>query len=87
MAIVGLTRNKRSTGTFKNELEGIKGIGKSTATQLLKQFKSVKKIRELSEEELTASVGLSKAKIIRTYFNSIVNQSKNEGEPGLLNEA
>jgi excinuclease ABC subunit C len=73
-------RNKRSTGTFKNELEGIKGIGKSTATQLLKQFKSVKKIRELTEQELTATVGLSKAKIIRTYFNSNGDQANNEGE-------
>src|SRR6478752_5312368 len=67
---ISFHRNKRSKGTFKNELEGIKGIGKSTATQLLKQFKSVKKIRELSEEELTVSVGLAKAKIIRTYFNT-----------------
>lgn len=66
-------RNKRSKGTFKNELEGIKGIGKSTATQLLKQFKSVKRIRELNEKELSDAVGLSKAKIIRTYF---------EGEAG-----
>ncbi len=37
---------KRSRGTFKNELETIKGIGEQTATQLLKEFKSVKKIKE-----------------------------------------
>jgi excinuclease ABC subunit C len=41
-------RNKRSKGTFKNELEQIKGIGKNTAEQLLKEFKSVKRVKELS---------------------------------------
>ena len=39
-------RNKRSKGTFKNELENIKGIGEKHATQLLKDFKSVKNIKE-----------------------------------------
>ncbi|MEI9911258.1 MAG: hypothetical protein WDO71_17295 [Bacteroidota bacterium] len=39
-------RNKRSKGTFKNELEDIAGIGKATADLLLKEFKSVKNIRE-----------------------------------------
>jgi hypothetical protein len=34
----------------------------------------------LTEQELTASVGLSKAKIIRTYFNSNGDQANNEGE-------
>ncbi|MEO6404672.1 MAG: excinuclease ABC subunit UvrC, partial [Ferruginibacter sp.] len=38
-------RNKRSKGTFKNELEGINGIGKQTADILLKEMKSVKKIK------------------------------------------
>ena len=38
-------RNKRSRGTFKNELENIKGIGKQTADQLLKSFRSVKKVK------------------------------------------
>ena len=61
-------RQKRSAGTFKNELESIKGIGKNTADSLLKQFKSVKRIRELSEEELTAVVGLAKAKLIKAHF-------------------
>jgi len=63
-------RNKRSTGTFKNELEMIKGIGKNTADNLLKEFRSVKKIKELSEEELVNAVGASKAKIIRAHFNA-----------------
>ncbi|HUQ65753.1 MAG TPA: excinuclease ABC subunit UvrC [Flavitalea sp.] len=61
-------RQKRSKGTFKNELEMIHGIGKNTADALLKEFKSVKRIRELPEQELINAVGFSKAKIIREYL-------------------
>jgi excinuclease ABC subunit C len=61
-------RKKRSKGTFTNELEQIEGIGKKTADQLLKQFRSVNKIRQLSEEELTAVVGAAKARIIHAHF-------------------
>jgi len=75
---ISFHRNKRSKGTFKNELESIKGIGKSTATELLKQFKSVKKIRELSETELTAAVGLSKAKLIIKYFSTPGSEEKGD---------
>jgi excinuclease ABC subunit C len=63
-------RNKRSKGTFKNELEQIKGIGKNTAEQLLKEFKSVRRVKELSMEELTAAVGNAKATLIRNYFDT-----------------
>ncbi len=63
-------RNKRSQGTFKNELEMIKGIGKNTADQLLNQFRSVRKIKALSEEELIKAAGIAKAKLIRDHFNS-----------------
>lgn len=63
-------RNKRSKGTFKNELEEIKGIGKNTATQLLQKFRSVKNIREAGEEELEKVIGKSKAKLIIEHFNS-----------------
>lgn len=61
-------RKKRSLGTFKNELETIKGIGKNTAEQLLKEFRSVKRVKELSEEQLVQAVGSSKAKLIRAHF-------------------
>ena len=61
-------RQKRSKGTFKNELETIRGIGKNTADTLLKEFKSVKRIRELPEQELINIVGVSKARIIKEYF-------------------
>ncbi len=61
-------RNQRSRGTFVNELETIKGIGKNTADTLLKKFKSVKKIKELSIEELAEVVGNAKANSISDHF-------------------
>jgi excinuclease ABC subunit C len=67
---INFHRNQRSRGTFINELEQIKGIGKSTAEALLKQFKSVKKIKELSEEELNKAAGSAKANLILNYFKN-----------------
>lgn len=61
-------RNQRSKGTFVNELEMIKGIGKHTSEILLKKFKSVKKIKEIPFEELEKLVGKSKAAIIFAHF-------------------
>lgn len=61
-------RQKRSKGTFTNELEQIEGIGKRTADQLLKQFRSINKIRQLQEEEIAAVIGPAKAKIVHAYF-------------------
>jgi excinuclease ABC subunit C len=61
-------RQKRSKGTFTNELEQIGGIGRQTADQLLKQFRSVSRIRQLSESDLAAIVGPAKAKSIYMYF-------------------
>lgn len=65
-------RNLRSKGTFKNELEQIKGIGKATADLLLKEFKSVKNIKTKSEEELAGFIGKAKAQLVIKYFNSSV---------------
>ena len=67
---ISFHRNQRSKGTFVNELEMIKGIGKNTADNLLKKFRSVKRIKELSKEELAEVVGNSKAEIINNYFKS-----------------
>jgi excinuclease ABC subunit C len=62
-------RQLRSKGTIKNELEEIPGIGEKTATDLLQEFKSVKKIKTLTERELTRIIGASKANIVWRYFN------------------
>ncbi len=72
---IGFHRNQRSRGTFFNELELIKGIGKSTADNLLKRYKSVKNIKNLSMEELTTVVGNAKAKIIISGLNKEENQN------------
>lgn len=66
-------RQKRSKGTFKNELEDIKGIGKATAELLLKEFKSVKKIKEADAEKLEKLVGKAKAAIITRHFIKQIN--------------
>jgi excinuclease ABC subunit C len=59
-------RQKRSNATFVTELETIPGIGKKTADKLLAHFKSFKKIKEASSEELKKIVGQAAAeKIVR----------------------
>tara|TARA_R110002074_G_scaffold197610_6_gene364820 strand:- start:97705 stop:99498 length:1794 start_codon:yes stop_codon:yes gene_type:complete len=61
-------RNKRSKGAINSELEGINGVGEKTALQLLKKFKSVKRIKEATIESLGQEVGASKAKKIYESF-------------------
>jgi excinuclease ABC subunit C len=60
-------RQKRSAGTFKNSLENIPGIGKTTAQKLLTAFKSVKKIQEASLEAIANLVGEKIAQKIVEY--------------------
>ena len=62
-------RQQRSRGTFVNELENIKGIGKTSASELLKHFKSVKKIKAATFEEIAALVGATRAKLITDFFS------------------
>ena len=57
-------RKRRAKGTFKNELEEIKGIGKETANKLLKEFKSVKNIRQKDVSEISRVIGRTKAAIL-----------------------
>ena len=61
-------RKKRDKGTLATELELIDGIGKATAEKLLKYFKSVKKIREATEEELQEAVNAKQATAMIAYF-------------------
>ena len=63
-------RNQRSKGSFKNELETINGIGKQTAEQLLKQFKSVKNVKEQSLSNLSSIIGPQKAGLIFSHYHS-----------------
>lgn len=63
-------RNKRSKEFISNELEKIKGIGPLTAKKLILKFKSVKNIRELPFDLLSAEIGQKKALLISTYFKN-----------------
>lgn len=61
-------RQKRSKGTFKNGLQQIKGIGDGTANILLKTFRSINNIKQQPESELARVIGVSKAKLLKNYF-------------------
>lgn len=63
-------RNKRSKEFISNELEKIKGIGPLTAKKLILKFKSVKNIRELPFDLLSAEIGQKKALLISAYFKN-----------------
>lgn len=63
-------RDRRSKTSLVSELEGIEGIGKVTATKLLKHFKSVKKLREASLDEITQVIGRDKAQKLTQHFES-----------------
>lgn len=62
-------RNKRSKATVKTELTDIKGISYKSSQQLLWKFRSVKKIKEATEEELAEVVGKAKAKVVFEHFH------------------
>lgn len=57
-------RKLRSKGTFQTRLTELEGIGSGSAKKLLNHFRSVKKIRAATEEELAAVVGSNRAAII-----------------------
>ena len=61
-------RDKRSKHALHSELDDIKGIGPKAKEALLNKFKSVKKIKETSQEELAEVLGPHKAEILVKYF-------------------
>ena len=63
-------REKRSKHALHSELDDIKGIGPKTRDELLKAFKSVKRIREAELSALSAVIGASKAKIVFEHFHT-----------------
>lgn len=69
-------RDKRSKNQIKSELE-IPGIGPKTQEQLIKKFKSVKRIKALSLDEIAEEIGPAKAKIIFEHFNSKEEKKEN----------
>jgi excinuclease ABC subunit C len=63
-------RNRRSKNQTASALDEIPGIGAATKTLLLKEFKSVKRIREAGLEDLQKVVGPSKAEKIALFLQS-----------------
>ncbi len=67
-------RNLRSKGSITNELEQIEGVGRATIEVLLKKFKSVKKVKAASTEELVAVIGVAKASLITKFVEQQLNK-------------
>lgn len=61
-------RDKRSKRQIASELDTIKGIGKKSKEELLNKFKSVKRIKEATAEQLAEVVGKAKAEIIKSHY-------------------
>lgn len=68
-------RQKRSKSQIASELDGVKGIGKETKKKLLTRFKSIKRIREAPQEEISELIGKSKAALIRQWIDGNNNQT------------
>jgi len=62
-------RKRHQKALISTELENIEGIGEATSTELLRHFKSVKKVKEASFEEIEKVVGNSRAKKVFDYFH------------------
>lgn len=63
-------RDKRSKSALHSELDDIPGIGPKTKEQLLKSLKSLKRIKEATEPELSAIIGPSKAQTLHSFFHA-----------------
>jgi excinuclease ABC subunit C len=63
-------RNKRSKQAIETELNEISGIGEKTVVELLRQFRSVKRIKEASKKELAEVIGDSRAQRIINHYQS-----------------
>jgi excinuclease ABC subunit C len=63
-------KDKRSKSQVRSELDDIKGIGEKTKTELLRHFKSVKRIKEASEDDLKSVIGAAKTKLLLNGLNN-----------------
>jgi len=68
-------RNKRSKSSLQSTLDGVSGIGPKSKEALLKKFKSIKRMKEASIEELTVVLGKSKAQKLNSYFKNGENEN------------
>ena len=68
-------RNKRSKSSLHSTLDDAPGIGPKSKADLLKKFKSIKRIKAASIKELTELLGKSKAQKLNTYFKDGENEN------------
>jgi excinuclease ABC subunit C len=66
-------RDKRSKSALQTSLETIPGVGEKTMQTLIKHFKSVKRLKEASEDEISKVVGKVKAKKISEFYQQITS--------------
>jgi excinuclease ABC subunit C len=71
-------RQKRSKTQLVSELDDVKGIGTETKKKLLTHFKSIKRIKEANEEEITKIVGKNKSSIIMNWISSSEHKNNNK---------
>ena len=71
-------RNVRSKKQVVSELDSIKGIGDRSKTLLLKKYKSVKRVKEISENELVALIGKAKTDILLKGLNEESSKNKHD---------
>lgn len=71
-------RNKRSKSALQTSMETIPGIGEKTMLTLITHFKSVKRLKLATTEEISAVVGLSKAKKITDFYNTSNSNPQND---------
>lgn len=74
---INFHRKQRSKGQVTSILDNIPGIGPKTRTLLLKQFKSLKRIKEANEQDLAAVIGPVKARALITGFHAASNPQNN----------
>ncbi|WP_311589439.1 excinuclease ABC subunit UvrC [Prevotella disiens] len=73
---ISFHRDKRSKSQLHSELDAIKGIGTKTKEQLLRHFKTVKRIKEADLQQLTNIIGGSRASLLFNYFHPTDPNSK-----------
>ena len=69
-------RNRRSKGQVHSTFDDIKGVGDATRDKLLRHFRSLKRVREATLEEIAAVVGPAKARIVVDGLNATIQETK-----------
>ena len=68
-------RTRRNAARLTSELHEVKGVGQKTVEKLLRTFGSLERVKQATDEELTAAIGRSAASRVRTYLAASVNSA------------